>query len=142
VRRGAVVALAWTLAGCGGAEIPAEMGVRDPYAFEAKLGGTGAIYAVVVNGTDSVETLDSIVSQTGFISMHTQTEANGLVSMVPVERPEIPAHDSLVFAPGVRHLMLEGQLRDLVPGDSIDLTFWFTRRGYVRTVAVVRPYGS
>jgi copper(I)-binding protein len=127
--------------GCGGEALAPEVVVRDAYAFEAKEGGTAAAYAVIVNGTDSTETLDSIVSMAGFVSMHTQTESNGMVSMVSIERPTIPAHDSLVFAPGVRHLMLEGYLHDLVPGDSIDLTFWFARRGDVRTIAVVRPYG-
>lgn len=130
------------LGGCGGAPLPPEVVVREPFAFEAKQGGTAAAYAVIVNGTDSTETLDSIVSMTGFVSMHTQSESNGMVSMVPVEHPTIPAHDSLVFAPGVQHLMIEGYLHDLVPGDSVDLTFWFARRGDVRTVAVVRPYGS
>lgn len=137
------IALLLVLAACsGGPAIPAEVVVRDPYAFEAKQGGTAAAYVVIVNGTDSTETLDSIVSMAGFVSMHTQSESNGMVSMVPVERPTIPAHDSLVFSPGVRHLMLEGYLQDLVAGDSIDLTFWFAKRGDVRTVAVVRPYGS
>jgi copper(I)-binding protein len=136
-------ALLLVLAACSGAPgIPAEVAVQGPYAFEATQGGTAALYAVIVNGTDSAETLDSVVSQAGFVSLHTQAEANGMITMVPVERPTIPAHDSLVFAPGVRHLMLEGYLRDLVPGDSVDLTFWFARRGDVRTVAVVRPYGS
>lgn len=116
--------------------------MRDPYAFEAKLGAPGALYAVIVNGTDSTETLDSITSQTGFVSMHTPTPVNGLITMVPIERPEIAPHDSLVFEPGARHLMIEGQLRDLVPGDSIDLAFWFARHGDVRTIAVVRRYGS
>ena len=116
--------------------------VRDAFAFEAKQGGTAAAYVVIVNGTDSTETLDSIVSMTGFVSMHTQAESNGMISMVPVEHPTIPARDSLVFAPGVRQLMLEGYLHDLVAGDSVDLTFWFAKRGDVRTIAIVRPYGS
>ena len=140
---GGPVVFALALLGCGPRPGTAkEVVVRGPYAFEAKLGGTGALYAVIVNGTDSSETLDSITSATGFISMHDQVSANGMVTMVPVERPAIAAHDSLVFEPGARHLMIEGQLRDLVPGDSIDLAFWFTRRGEIRIFAVVRPYGG
>jgi copper(I)-binding protein len=137
------VLLALALGGCSGApKGPTDVVVRDPFAFEAKVGATGALYAVVVNGTDSAETLDSITSTVGFVSMHDQVPSNGMVTMVPIDRPVIAAHDSLVFEPGARHLMLEGQLRDLVAGDSVDLAFWFTRRGDVRVIAVVRPYGS
>ena len=107
--RGVGVLLALALGGCSGApKGPTDVVVRDPFAFEAKVGATGALYAVVVNGTDSAETLDSITSTVGFVSMHDQVPSNGMVTMVPIDRPVIAAHAQVVlgFAAGDRWLVV------------------------------------
>jgi copper(I)-binding protein len=117
--------------------------VRDVRAFEASRGGTGAFYATIVNATDSADQIDSLTSPASpVVSAHDSREVNGLVTMVPLEHPAIPAHDSLVFAPGGAHLMLEGLTRDLKSGDSLQVTLWLRRSGPRTVTAVVRPYGS
>lgn len=117
--------------------------VRDPYAFEAPLGGTAAAYGVFVNGRDSALVVDSITSSASpAVSAHSTREENGLVSMVPIERLVIPAHDSVTFAPGGSHLMLERLTRDLKADDRTDLTFWIAGQLPVTFGVIVRPYGS
>jgi copper(I)-binding protein len=139
-------AWALALAGCAGGEVPVaakELTVRDAYAFEAKAGGVAAAYAVIVNGRDSADVLDSITSTAaGSTTAHASVEADGLVTMTPLERPSIPAHDSLVLQPGGNHLMLEGVVRTLVPGDTLTITYWFRLGGPRPTLTTVRPYGS
>ncbi|HWA40973.1 MAG TPA: copper chaperone PCu(A)C [Gemmatimonadales bacterium] len=131
-------------AGCGGgAQTPARVEVRDPFVFEAASGGTAAGYAVIVNGTSAPDVLDSVTTPVaGSVSTHDTRQEGGLVVMVPMERPEIAAHDSLVFRPGGAHLMLEGLNTDLKDGDRLVLTFWFYRTGPLPVDAMVRPYGS
>ena len=120
-----------------------ELVVRDAYAFEAKQGGTAAAYAVIVNGLESAEVLDSVTSSAArFTSAHAQSESNGFVTMTPLERPSIPANDSLVLRPGGNHLMLEGLVRTLVPGDTLTITYWFFRAGPRPVLTTVRAYGS
>jgi copper(I)-binding protein len=117
--------------------------VRDVRAFEALKGGTGAIYATLINPTDSAEQLDSVTSSASpVISAHDSREVDGIVSMVPMDHPTIPAGDSLVFTPGAAHLMLEDLPRDLKAGDSLAVTFWLRHAGARTIMVVVRPYGS
>lgn len=117
--------------------------VRDARAFEALKGGTGALYATIGNPTDSAERLDSVTSPASpLVSAHDSREANGIVTMIPMEHPLVPAHDSLVFTPGAAHLMLEELPHDLKAGDSVTATFWLRHAGPIRVTAIVRPYGS
>ena len=117
--------------------------MRDARAFEALRGGTGALYATIVNPTDSAEQLDSVTSPASpSISAHDSREMNGMVSMVPMGHPTVPARDSLVFTPGAAHLMLESLPRDLKAGDTLSVTFWLHRTGPKQVTAIVRPYGS
>lgn len=143
-QRGAGAVLAVLLLGCGkGAVAPAHLVVRDARAFEARMGGTAAAYVTIVNGTDSADVVDSVTTPLApAASMHAQQESNGLVTMTPLDRPVIGAHDSLVLAPGGNHLMLEGVTREFRAGDSIPLTFWFQRAGRIEVSAGVSAYGS
>ncbi len=123
--------------------VPAAVVVRDARAFEARQGGTGAAYVTIINGTDSAEVLDSVTSaRSRFVSAHAQRETNGYVTMTPLDRPSIAAHDSLVFTPGSDHLMLEDLDRDFKAGDQVPLSFWFHSTGRLDVTAQVHPYGS
>jgi copper(I)-binding protein len=140
-RWGAAAVLTVPLCGC--AIRARKVEVRDARAFEALKGGTGALYATILNPTDSADRLDSVTSPASpTISAHDSREVNGLVTMVPMDHPAIAAHDSLVFTPGAAHLMLEELPRDLKAGDSVPATFWLHRAGPRSVAAIVRPYGS
>lgn len=127
----------------GGTAVPSKVVVRDAFVFEAPVGGTAAGYAVIMNGTDAPEILDSITATVArSVMAHDTRQVGGLVTMVPMERPEIAAHDSLVFRPGAAHLMLEDLNTNLKDGERLVLTFWFYRTGPLPVDAMVRPYGS
>ena len=140
VRRSVLFLLAAAASGCGRGQ---GIEIHDARAFEALKGGTGAVYATLVNPTDSADRLDSVTSPASpAISAHDSREVNGLVTMVPMDHPEIPAQDSLVFTPGAAHLMMEDLPRALNVGDTLAVTFWLHRSGpRVLTVRVQR-YGS
>lgn len=133
-------ALAVAILGC--VKAGPEPSVHGAYAFEAKKGAATAAYAVIRNASDSSDTLDSITTTNGRVTSHTQQMVNGNIMMVLLLRPVILQHDSIVFAPGADHLMVEGLTQDLVSGDTLGLTFWFTRTGSRHVTATVRPYGS
>jgi len=144
--RGRTVALVLMLAACTGKEPPVvvkDLVIRDAYAFEAKKGGTAAAYAVIVNGRDAADVLDSATSSAArFTSAHAQSESNGFVTMTPLERPTVATGDSLVFRPGGNHLMLEGVTRPLAAGDTLTITYWFMNGGPRAVLTTVRAYGS
>lgn len=117
--------------------------MREAFVFEAAAGGTAAGYAVIRNGTDTLDRLDSVTTTAArSVTAHDTRQVNGLVTMVPMERPAIEAHDSLVFQPGGAHLMLEELTGDLKDGDRLALIFWFSRAGRIPVDAMVRAYGS
>jgi copper(I)-binding protein len=143
---GRTVALVLMLAACGGKETPVvvkDLVIRDAFAFEAKEGGTAAAYAVIVNGREAADVLDSVTSSAArFTSAHAQSESNGFVTMTPLERPTVATGDSLLFQPGGNHLMLEGVKRTLVAGDTLTITYWFMNAGPRAVLTTVRAYGS
>ena len=117
--------------------------LRDARAFEAKHGSTAAAYFTLVNHSDSADVLDSVTTRVArFASLHGQKTENGFVTMTPIDRPTIAAHDSLVLQPGGAHLMLESVDRDLTAGHQLPLTLWLHRAGRIEASAIVRPYGS
>lgn len=138
--RAFLVAVGATMLGCTS---PRRVEVRDLRAFEALKGGTGALYATLVNATDSAERLDSVTSPAApRITAHDAREENGLVVMTAMSDVTIGAHDSLAFVPGAAHLMLEDLPAALTAGDTLPVTFWFRRAGPLRVTARVRRYGS
>ena len=140
VGRSVVAAAASLVCACGTGR---SVKVLDARAFEALSGGTGALYATIVNPTDSAEQLDSVTSSASpRVTAHDSRTMDGMVSMVPLEHPTIAAHDSLVFTPGAAHLMLEDLPHDLKVGDTLSVTFWLHRTGPIHLTVGVRPYGS
>ncbi|MEO6068175.1 MAG: copper chaperone PCu(A)C [Gemmatimonadales bacterium] len=136
--------LAGFVAGCARSSV--QVGgfqVHDARAFEAKSGSTAAAYFTLVNHSDSADVLDSVTTRVArFASLHGQKTENGFVTMTPIDRPTIAAHDSLVLQPGGAHLMLESVDRDLTAGHQLPLTLWLHRAGRIDATATVNPYGS
>jgi copper(I)-binding protein len=138
-----VVALGLVACAGKGTPVVKDLIVRDAFAFEAKEGGTAAAYAVIVNGREAADVLDSVTSSAArFTSAHAQSESNGFVTMTPLERPTVATGDSLLFQPGGNHLMLEGVTRALVAGDTLTITYWFMNAGPRAVLTTVRAYGS
>jgi copper(I)-binding protein len=74
--------------------------------------------------------------------MHDQVTRGGMTRMTAVLYVVIPAHGEVRFAPGGRHLMLEGLTRSIGAGDTIALTFTFARTGDVSARSRVVTYSD
>jgi copper(I)-binding protein len=62
----------------------------------------------------------------------------GMMTMQPVESIEVPADGSVALEPGGYHVMLLDVKKELVPGDTIEVTLTFERAGEVTVTADVR----
>ena len=61
-----------------------------------------------------------------------------MVHMTPLARAAVPPGDSLVFAPAGRHVMLDGLVRALRPGDRLPLVLRLASGDSLRVEAAVR----
>lgn len=102
-----------------------------------------AVYFVVRNEGATADTLDGIEITAATASLHQQTGAGGAMeTMVPLAFAAIPAGESLQFAPGGRHVMIEGLARPIGAGDVLPMTMVFRRAGRAPVAARVVSYGD
>jgi len=59
----------------------------------------------------------------GMAMIHETVVENGMSKMRHTDSLTIPAHGSVAFTPGGRHLMLMTPAHELKPGDNVKLTF-------------------
>lgn len=133
----AVLALAFC---CGGPESRPPLEIRHAWARPADSAGVTAAYLAIHNRAPSPIILVSITSDDAeSVSAHRTVHMDGMVHMAPVpETMEIPPRDSLVFAEGARHVMVDGLRRRLAPGDSLRLAFHFKDGRVLRAGAEIR----
>jgi copper(I)-binding protein len=65
-------------------------------------------------------------------------DMGGMSSMRASGSVVIPAHGSVVFTPGGRHLMIMGVKGGLKPGQTVRMTFAFAHAGRVTVPFVAR----
>jgi copper(I)-binding protein len=120
-----------------------DLGVHSTFAFAPPTTSEAAGYFTVVNRGRRPDTLLTITAPIAAGAMlHGQAQDGGIVRMQPIEAPVIPAHDSLVLAPGSTHLMLMTLDHLPKPGDTIAVTLNFARAGAVTVALPVRAYGD
>lgn len=103
-------------------------------------GATSAAYMVIRNTGSAA---DKLVAASGDIAksieIHTVIEENGMMQMRPVEGGiEIPAGGSVELKPGGYHVMLIGLNRDMIAGETVQLTLKFEQAGDVPVTATIR----
>jgi copper(I)-binding protein len=113
------------------------------WARPAPAGGDGAAYLVVRNTTgDTAVLVGAATPAARAASLHESmtrgADAAAMIHMAPLPRAAVPPGDSLVFAPGGPHLMLEGLVRALAPGDRVPLVLRLASGDSVRATAEVR----
>jgi len=120
---------------------PGKITILNAVAPEALSSMTnGAVYFTLQNGTEQAIHLQraeaTIATRTSF---HETVKKNGFVRMVPhAEGFAVAAGESLILAPGGKHLMLEQLQVPLVPGEEFALLLTFVDLGPTTvTVAVV-----
>lgn len=83
-------------------------------------------YFEIDNSTDAaIELIGASSTGCGELTLHQSRKLNGVETMVPIERVEVPAHGSVTFAPGGYHLMCISPAATLLPGKSVPITLKF-----------------
>jgi len=80
--------------------------------------------------------------QAGRIEMHETMRDGNMTQMRPIPRLPVRDGESLVFAPGGRHLMLFDLARTIEAGGGMTLIFRFERGAEQRLIAEIVPTGG
>lgn len=110
-----------TLGGCGGKSAPE---VREARIVMPPPGMNMAAGYFELSNPGSTPLRLLSVSSPGFesVEMHETVTEQGLSRMRAIEKVEVPAHGSLRFEPGGKHLMLMGARMDSIPPKQIPLS--------------------
>nr|WP_246386882.1 copper chaperone PCu(A)C [Litorivivens lipolytica] len=85
---------------------------------------TTAAFFTVTNPSDEVWSLTRVHSPAaGSVEIHEHINRGGTMQMRQLMALDIPAGESVVFAPGGLHLMLIGLTKPLREGDEVSLQF-------------------
>lgn len=105
---------------------------------------TAAAYFTLRNGGVAADTLVSLGSDIAdSLSLHESMDhGDGVIMMTPLTWLAIPAGESMTFAQGGRHVMLERFKRPIAPGDSIWLSLHFSSGHRVEVIVPVRAVGG
>lgn len=99
---------------------------------------SGAVYMTLTNQGTTPDLLLQITTQAAASAeVHESTEKDGVATMRPVARLEIPAGGSVDLKPGSYHVMLMGLKAPLKKGDMIMLQLKFEQAGLVDVMAHV-----
>ena len=123
----------------------ASLQVHDAWIREAPpTASVLAGYMVIRNaGTTPAEITNISSPDFGHSEMHRTVVENGVASMVPIGKLEIPPGEQITLEPGGTHLMLIDPRHPLRAGDTVTLTF-HDAAGHASTfsVPVMRETGE
>ncbi len=89
-------------------------------------------YMTVANSGDKPDLLLGVSVEGPMAMIHESREEGGIMRMVHLDAVEIPAGETVAFAPGGLHVMIMGlQPDDLPVGDTLDAVLTFDRAGEV-----------
>ena len=88
-------------------------------------GDPAAAYFTASNGGDKPARISSIeIPGAGMVMMHDTVTEGGKTGMAMMDSVEIPAHGNVTFAPGGKHVMVEGLSEQVKPGGKAALTLF------------------
>lgn len=134
-----LIALGLGAGACSAAEGQGGVEVSDAWARPSPEGGASSVYFQLVNDGSRLDRLrggETDLAQT--VEMHQTSMQGDLAVMMPVAVVDVPAGESVTFAPGGYHMMLIGLTAPLEPGDIVPLTLFFERAGQVQIAVEVR----
>ncbi|MBC2664703.1 copper chaperone PCu(A)C [Novosphingobium flavum] len=92
----------------------------------AVSGNPAAAYFSLTNGSDKAVTLAAVdVAGAGMAMMHQTMETSGHSTMGEMKQDEVKPGETLVFAPGGKHVMVSDLPAGLKPGGTIEITLIF-----------------
>lgn len=110
----------------------AEVIVTDPWARASILASRpGAAYLTLLSDTED-RLLSATTPIAGNVMIHaSETDANAVTRMIHIDALDLPAGQTVRFAPGGMHLMLMGLTGKLEEGAQFPLTLSFQRAGEI-----------
>ena len=95
----------------------------------------GVVYMTVSNGSAIDDTIVSATSDAArAVELHEMT-SEGALAMRRVAKLIVPAGGQLEMKPGGYHVMLLGLMRDLKPGDTVQVTLTLEKAGPLTVAA-------
>lgn len=122
-----------------------DLTIAHPHAFEtARTAMSGAGYLTVANNGTQSDRLVEVQSDFPRSMIHvTETDANGIARMTHLDTLEIPAGQTVTFAPGGLHVMFTGLGGyALEAGESFDATLVFEKAGAVDVTFTIEKRGA
>ena len=102
--------------------------IYKSFARDRAAGG----YMTITNSGDASDMLIGISVEGPTAMLHESREENGVMRMVHLDAVEVPAGETVAFAPGGLHVMIMGLAPDDLPvGDTLEATLLFDRAGEV-----------
>ena len=116
--------------------------VEAAWTRPAAQGQTGAGFMTLKNPDarpDALVAVESPLART--VQIHQSAMSDGMASMKPLSRVELPAGGGVTFAPGGYHLMLIGLAKAVKVGDAVPATLSFASGAKVKVsfVAAMVP---
>ena len=119
------------------------LSVTDAWARASIGTATPGVVYLTIHNTGTGDTLTGLSTPAAATaSLHESRTKDGVASMAPVSALVIAPGNTVKFAPGGYHVMLEGLTRALKAGDTFPLTLTFAHAGAVTTTVVVRALGD
>ena len=117
-----------------------DLAIGHPYAIETPATAKSAAgYFSVTNAGTAPDRLVAIEAEVPAEVHDTETDAAGVTRMTSVEALEIPAGQTVTFAPRGLHVMFTGLTAPWKAGDHIPATLVFETAGAVPVIFNVEP---
>jgi len=92
----------------------------------AVKGNPGAAYFTLINNSDKPVAIAGVdVAGAGMAMLHETKQMDGHSTMGEMSAPELKPGESVAFAPGGKHVMVDDLPEALKPGATIELTITF-----------------
>jgi copper(I)-binding protein len=145
-RRTAFRALATGLAMLPALPVPAQgktIEIVEPWARASVAGRNSAAYMTIVNHAGAKDELVAASTPVAkVVELHTHLMESGVMRMRPVQAIEVNVGEPAVLRPGGLHVMLIDLTRDLMPGETIQLSLRFRNAGERVVEVPVMPAGA
>jgi periplasmic copper chaperone A len=121
---------------------PSTLSAKDAWIRAIPGSDVAAAYLTLHNGGTQAVSIVGVRSPRAREAMiHESTLVNGQSRMRPHEHVALGAGETLRFAPGALHIMLQGLTRPLSPGEEVPIELLLEGGGSVAVTARVRALG-
>lgn len=99
----------------------------------------GAVYLTLINhGHQSDQLVGVTTPMAEYTEIHIHSMEDGMMKMRKVDSVDLPPHETVLFAPGGKHIMLIGLAQTLKEGENFPLRVHFKEAGHVSVEVAVK----